>query len=217
MNMEERVEKLERDVQFLRKELESLNLALTKVEQNLQGGTGPDAMLTGLTPPSMQLELLAAREMQHKHQEILKNNTIALVGLNDLLEQIRKHYVDSITEVKLDQREHLDFFQKMLSGSVESLRAEFLVVLRDFREKYPKLEALAQEEQQARLDIETKKLESNLAWTPEQERDLEARSGNLEQMIQRFINESYSSVVELFTYLLTKTEVLSQIIKENQV
>lgn len=212
--MENRVVKLETDVKFLRRELESLNLAITRLEQS-STGTGTDA--SGLTSTNTQLDLLAAREMQEKHQEILKNNTVALVGLNDILEEIREYYRESITDIKLDQREQLGFFQKMLSGAMESLRAEFLMVLRDFREKYPKLDSIAQKEATDRVKTILGKLTKTEFWTEEQKRDLDIRAEQLEQLIGHFIEDSFSSVVELFTYLLNKAETLNYIIMEGKI
>jgi hypothetical protein len=212
--MEDRVVKLEKQIAFLRRELESQNLAITRVERTLEGGSLPEKKTMSTT--DIEMAILGFETQLKKHQEILKQNTITLVGLNDLLEQIRDFFRSSVSDIKLDQKDHMQSYQKMLSGAVESLRAEFLLVLRDFRQKYPKLEKFSLEKD---VDVKTSlsKLEKNDIWTDEQKVHLEIKIEEMEQMIERYIQDSFGSVVDLFSIILNKTEELSLIIKEKKI
>ena len=217
--MENKIEKLEETIKFLKKELESQNLAILRLERALETGEGITGSMEkpSLTLADMEFALFGVEEKLKKHNDILKSVVISLVGVNDLLENIRDFFRSSVSEIKLDQQEHIKSFQRMFSGSIESVKAEFLMVLRDFREKYPELETLKIEgfsKNQKPVPTSTRTLESNDTWTTEQLTDLNHRMEEIELLIERSVDNSYQSVIELLSTVMTKTEELVLIGKD---
>jgi hypothetical protein len=214
---QKKIEKLEETVKFLRKELESQNMAILRLERALETGDGisntPEK--PSLTLADMEFVIFGIEEKLKKHNELIKNIVISLVGTNDLLEELRDLYRTSLGEIKLEQEEHMRLYQKILSGSLESIRVEFLMVLRDFREKYPDLETRKLEKQllskKEPIFSPTRNLESDI-WTNEQLYGLE----NLELSLERNINDSMNSILEMLNYLAVKTEYLNQIVLDKK-
>ena len=224
MSETNKIQKLEETVKFLRKELESQNMAILRLERALESGEG----ITGskekpsLTLADMEFVLFGVEEKMKKHNELIKNIVISLVGLADLLEEIRDFYKSSTIEIKTEQEIHMKTYQKLLSGSIETIRSEFLLVLRDFREKYPELEKMKIEgnispKNRPRSQLQTRKVESNEVWTNNQQEDLNQRMENLELLIDQNINESMNPFFEMLYHLTVKLEQIHQLVLENNI
>ena len=224
MSETNKIQKLEETVKFLRKELESQNMAILRLERALESGEG----ITGskekpsLTLADMEFVLFGVEEKMKKHNELIKNIVISLVGLADLLEEIRDFYKSSTIEIKTEQEFHMKTYQKLLSGSIETIRSEFLLVLRDFREKYPELEKMKIEgnispKNRPRSQLQTRKVESNEVWTNNQQEDLNQRMENLELLIDQNINQSMNPFFEMLNHLTVKLEQIHQLVLENNI
>ncbi len=220
MSETEKIQKLEETVKFLRKELESQNLAILRIERALED---PTSVLDTKDKPALSLAdiefvVFGIEEKLKKHNELIKNIVISLVGTNDLLEEIRDLYRASVSDIKRDQEEHMKYYQKILSSSLETIRSEFLLVLRDFREKYPKLEELQQTTpDKTPSNLPTRKLDSSEIWQKEQLKDLNLRNENLELFIEQNVNDKLSSVFEMLNFLTTKIEHLHETVLETKI
>lgn len=218
MSESEKIQKLEETVKFLRKELESQNMAILRLERILETGEVTNTSNSNLSLADIEFVVFGIEEKLKKHNELIKNIVVSLVGTNDLLEEIRDLYRSSLSEIKLEQEEHMKIYQKLLSSSLETIRSEFLLVLRDFREKYPKLEAKKLEASSAQTSkLPTRKLESTDVWLEEQLNDLNQRNENIELFIEQNINEKLNSVFEMLNHLTTKIELINGIMTENNV
>ena len=218
MSESEKISKLEETVKFLRKELESQNLAILRLERAIEGGDVTISSKPTLSLADIEFVVFGIEEKLKKHNELIKNLVISLVGTNDLLEEIRDLYRSSLSEIKLDQADNMKFYQKLLTSSVETLRSEFLLVIRDFREKYPNLEAMKLESRNGQPSkLPTRKLESTEVWLEEQLNDLNQRNENLELFIEQTMNEKLSSIFEMLNHLTTKLELLQKLISENKI
>lgn len=216
--MDERLKKVEDSIKFLTRELEAQNLAISRIEQKLDGtpvGGQEPSPVAGQS--DHELRLMSIESQLAKHHEVLKNNTIATVGLNDLLESIRDYYRESVKDIRFDQQTLMQTFQKILAGSMEELRTELLLALRDFREKYPLLEQRKIEQELVQSRKKGRQMNEGKAWTADQQKDLERLSDDLEKLVDRFVNEAFNSQVELLSYLLNKVEELSLHVKEQQI
>ena len=220
MSEPDKIQKLEETVKFLRKELESQNLAILRIERALESG---DVAAGASDKPALSLAdiefvVFGIEEKLKKHNDLIKNIVISLVGTNDLLEEIRDLYRSSLSEIKLEQEEHMKYYQKLLASTLETLRGEFLLVLRDFREKYPELEARKVEAQSGSpTNLPTRKIESSEVWLEEQLNDLNQRNENIELFIEQNIDDKMSSVFEMLNHLTTKIEHLHRLVSEGKV
>lgn len=219
-----KIQKLEETVKFLRKELESQNMAILRLERALESGEGMGTTKEkpNLTLADMEFVIFGIEEKLKRHTELIKNIAISLVGTTDLLEEVRDLYKNSVGDLKLDQEEHMKFFQKLLAESLESIRTEFLLVLRDFREKYPNLEAKKLNEQlggknESKNPLPTRKIDTSNIWITEQLQDLNQRNENLELFIEERVKDSMNSIYEMFSYLTTKVEKFREIVLDNKI
>lgn len=224
MSEPDKIQKLEENVKFLRKELESQNLAILRLERSLESGEelSPNKEKPNLTLADMEFVIFGIEEKLKKHNDLIKHLAISLVGTTDLLEEIRDLYRNSINEMKNDQEEQMKSYQKILSGSLETIRTEFLLVLRDFREKYPDLEAKKMDKdmdtkKESQANVSTHKLEATDGWTENQLNDLNQRTENLELVIEQNIHNNLSSVYEMLNHLTAKVELLHQAILEDKI
>ncbi len=218
MSESEKIHKLEETVKFLRKELESQNLAILRLERALETGEVTNTSKSTLSLADIEFVVFGIEEKLKKHNELIKNIVISLVGTNDLLEEIRDLYRSSLSEIKIEQEDHMKIYQKLLSSSLETIRSEFLLVLRDFREKYPDLESKKLDSKNSQTSkLPTRKLESTDVWLEEQLKDLNQRNENIELFIEQAINEKLNSVFEMLHHLTTKIELINGIITENNV
>lgn len=219
MSESEKIQKLEETVKFLRKELESQNLAILRLERALEdpsSATG-SADKPALSLADVEFVVFGIEEKLKKHNELIKNIVISLVGTNDLLEEIRDLYRSSVSEIKTEQEEHMKFYQKLLSSSLETVRSEFLLVLRDFREKYPKLHELEKLSTGKSANLPTRQLDDSEVWKKEQLQDLNVRNENLELFIEQNINDKMNSVFEMLNFLTTKVEHLHDTVLDSNV
>lgn len=166
---------------------------------------------------SLELTLSAAEKEIKHHEELLKNQTKILVAFTDLIQQIRATYYDGIKQIKLDQQTLMQSFQKLLSGSIETIRSEVLVALRDFREKYPKLEAIKLQESEEPKKKSLLSQSSIEEFSEVQSKFLDRRFDEITLLIDRQVQESFKSIVELLSFLLTRVEELSRIIEEKSI
>ena len=223
MSEPDKIQKLEETVKFLRKELESQNMAILRLERILE--SGDSAALSkdkpALTLADIEYVIFGIEEKLKKHNDLIKNIAISLVGTTDMLEEIRDLYRNSVSELRLDQEDQMKSYQKILSGSLETIRTEFLLVLRDFREKYPELEAIKHKKaidakKESPSNVNTRKLESTEAWTENQLQDLNQRMENMELVIEQNIQANISSVYEMLNHLQVKLEQVYQTVTEEK-
>lgn len=224
MSENDKIQKLEETVKFLRKELESQNMAILRLERALETGesTSSTTERPNLSLADLEFVIFGIEEKLKRHNELIKNITISLVGTTDLLEEVRDLYKVSVSEIKTDQAEHMKFFHKLLSESLESIRTEFLLVLRDFREKYPELEAkkvdsMLQNKNDSKQKLSTRKLESNGVWLTEQLNDLNLRNENIELFVEQRLKENMSSIYDMFNFLSTRVEEFRQIVLNDKI
>ena len=224
MSEPDKIQKLEETVKFLRKELESQNMAILRLERILE--SGDSAALSkdkpALTLADIDYVIFGIEEKLKKHNDLIKNIAISLVGTTDMLEEIRDLYRNSVSELRLDQEDQMKSYQKILSGSLETIRTEFLLVLRDFREKYPELEAIKHKKaidakKESPSNVNSRKLESTEAWTENQLQDLNQRMENMELVIEQNIQANISSVYEMLNHLQVKLEQVYQTVTEEKV
>ena len=224
MSEPDKIQKLEETVKFLRKELESQNMAILRLERILESGDSAAVSKDkpALTLADIEYVIFGIEEKLKKHNDLIKNIAISLVGTTDMLEEIRELYRNSVNELRLDQEDQMKSYQKILSGSLETIRTEFLLVLRDFREKYPELEAIKHSKaidakKESPSNVNTRKLESAEAWTENQLQDLNQRMENMELVIEQNIQANISSVYEMLNHLQVKLEQVYQTVTEEKV
>ena len=224
MSENDKIQKLEETVKFLRKELESQNMAILRLERALETGEGVGSTKEkpNLSLADLEFVIFGIEEKLKRHNELIKNMAISLVGTTDLLEEVRDLYKTSVSEIKLDKEQHMKFFHKLLGESLETIRTEFLLVLRDFREKYPALEAYKIESELADNNtpdqkLPTRKLDSDNVWMEEQLRDLNLRNENIELFIEQRLKENMNSIFEMFNFLSSRVEEFRQIIMNEKI
>lgn len=220
--MEDKIAKLEDTIKFLRKELESQNMAILRLERAFESGEVIDKekQKPVLTLADMEFTLFGIDDKLKKHNGLLKSIVISIVGVNDLLEELRDFYKSSLTDIQLNQEENMNAYHRLLKGTVEGIRTEFLMVLRDFREKYPKLEEIKMHDSMKNINKNIKSINtlgSTVEWSEEQLKDLNQRAEEMQLLIDKNINESLQSVNESINYLLTKTTELNINIKESNI
>ena len=191
----EQFEKIEQSMNSLVKELQA------QKEQNLH----------------VELTLSAAEKKIKQHEELLKNQTKILVACTDLIQQIRTTYHDGLLQIKNDQQLLMQSFQKLLSGSMETIRSEVLLALRDFREKYPKLETLKFQEAEGSKKKAFLSQSSIEEFSEIQAKSLDRRFDEITVLVERQVQESFKSIVELLSFLLTRVEELNRILEDKSI
>ena len=219
MSEPDKIQKLEETVKFLRKELESQNLAILRLERAFESGEKLDSNeKPTLTLADMEFSLFGIEEKIKKHNELLKTIVISLVGLNDLFEQIRDFNKSALADMQFLIESTTNSYQDILSGSITSLRAEFLMALRDFREKYPKLEEikLLQGDFDKKISPLSTIDTSSELWSSTQLKDLNRRTEELELLYEQNLNENLNTINKSLNYLLSKTKELDLQLKESK-
>ena len=218
INDKKKIEDLENNIRFLKKELESKNLAILRIERALETGEGmnqDEKQKPVLTLADMEFTLFGIEEKLKKHNDLLKSLVVSTVGMNDLLEQVRESSKNSLTDMQALIETASNAYQEILAGYISSLRTEFLLVLRDFREKYPEVEEIAQNESMQKLEkFNYRNIKKTKAvWTPPQQQALE----ELELMFDNSLQEKLGEINKSVLLLLSKTKELNIRIKENSI
>jgi hypothetical protein len=204
-----RISNLEKKILELTSELN----VLKKGKGNQIGGVSKSA------PSSVDMELsVTALEKEVKNlQEILKNQTKILVTFSDFMQSFRETQQSNITGFKEDQIDLMKTFQNITSSVAETLRTEFLMVLRDFREKYPDLEKKKIEKELKQVKSPFPSIDSSQVFTSDQSSFLNRKFDDIVVQIERQVQDNLQSVVELISHLLAKVEQLKYIIEEKSV
>ncbi|MHA2104907.1 MAG: hypothetical protein ACW981_15880 [Candidatus Hodarchaeales archaeon] len=204
-----RISNLEKKILELASELN----ALKKGKGNQIGGVSKSAS----SSVDMELSVTALEKEVKNLQEILKNQTKILVTFSDFMQSFRETQQSNITGFKEDQIDLMKTFQNITSSVAETLRTEFLMVLRDFREKYPDLEKKKIEKELKQVKSPFPSIDSSQVFTSDQSSFLNRKFDEVVVQIERQVQDNLQSVVELISHLLAKVEQLKYIIEEKSV
>ena len=121
-----------------------------------------------------------------EHDELLKTHTKIVAGLSEIIQIMRN-----------DQKNLLQSFQKIFSGTLESVRSEFTLALRVVRET-----------------LNDKNPIDPATVSPDSLTTIERRIDDLHLVIIREVQDGLGFMVELLTYMQNKIEVLHDAVRE---
>jgi hypothetical protein len=203
-------------ISSLEKKIIELTSELNQLKKG-QTGQGQDTSRFSSSPVDMELSMTALEKEVNDLQEILKNQTKIMVTFSDFMQSFRETQQSSIVGFKQDQVELMKTFQNIVSSITETLRTEFLMVLRDFREKYPELEQKKIENELKLQKSPFPSLESSQIFTTDQATFLDRKFDDFVVQIERQVQDSFQSVIKLLSHLLAKVEELKYAFEEKKV
>ncbi|MHA1983008.1 MAG: hypothetical protein ACW967_01560 [Candidatus Hodarchaeales archaeon] len=204
-----RISNLEKKMLELTSELNTLK----KEKNNQLGGVRKSSS----SSVDMELSMTALDKDVKNMQDILKNQTKMMVAFSDFMQNFREMQQSTITGFKEDQIELMKTFQNITSSVTETLRTEFLMVVRDFREKYPDLEKKKIEKELKQVKSPFPSIDSSQVFTTDQSSFLNRKFDEVVVQIERQVQDSLQSVIELISHLLAKVEQLKFVIEEKSV
>ncbi|OLS16414.1 MAG: hypothetical protein HeimC3_54660 [Candidatus Heimdallarchaeota archaeon LC_3] len=208
-NTDSRIANLEKKILELTLEISNL-----KKEKNNQARSSTTQFQSSV---DFGLSLASLEKEVNSHQDILKNQTKIMITFSDFIKNIRETFQESVSDFREDQISLMKSFQNIVSSTSETLRTEFLMVLRDFREKYPELEKIKIEKELKQIKSPFPTIDSSQIFTSDQATFLDRKFDELIVQIERQIQDSFVSVVELLSHILAKVEELKYVLEEKNV